>query len=750
MIGARAGLAAVTVLAAIGGLAGAWSVRRAALQGVGGAGASAPPAHPRAPFESAATVDPAAPFDGEVSRRILALYDSSETVAEEDDHGHVVDRPVDPEVAAAHRLAELPLNHLGLVLDWHDVNSGELPGPQAMARYLGVLVWLGDERMRAPEDYLSWLREQLQAGRRVVIMERLGARADLEGRAAPADLQGSVLAALGATYEGDDTDDGSLIAVVEADSRVMGFERSMPPVLEYYQRWRAGADAKVYLRLERTDLPGTVSDAVFTTPRGGFVLPGVAYTEDRLGDRHVLRWLVDPFVFFDSAFGVAGWPRPDFTTAGGRRIFYSQIDGDGLDTISEIDRKSTCGELIRDRILARHDLPVTASVVVGLTAPPPLGKGSRHLERIARSIFALDNVEVGSHGLAHPMNWRAGAAAELSVPGLPGYVLSGESEIAHSVDYIDRVLAPPGKRCQIMLWTGWCNPSPEQLAVAYRLGLRNLNGGDPRMDAHYPSYAHLVPPVRRTGEFSQYLTSAANDFILTNEWTPPYYRYQNVVQTFERSGRPRRVVPIDVYYHFYIALNQAALAGLEHVLGWVIDQPIAPRWTSEYVDIVRDFQWARLARRAGDEWVLRKGPALRTLRFDDAGVHVDLDRSPGVIGYTADAELGVTWVHLDASPEVVVRLSDTPPRRAYLKSASHPVDDLRVEPGVLDFGTGGPGRREFVFAGLAHAQRARIVSATPGQAERRSEAVVDERGVLGFAIDGAGAGDARVRVELLP
>lgn len=696
-----------------------------------GAGASA-----RVDFAMAPTVDPTRPLAGELPRRVLAFYDPDEHVLEEDDHLVEHERAMDAEVAPPHRLAELPLNHLGLVVDYRDVHA-PLPGADEMRAYVGVLAWFTDDTMREPDRWLDWLAAQLDAGRKVVVIEHLGAYQGTDGQPASPERLARVLAGIGGRLLDDSTDDASVISVVSSDPRMIGFEQALPARLALYQHWRAHPEARVFLRLERTDVPDSQSDVVWVGPGGGLIMPSLAVAEARLGERYVTRWLVDPFRFFEAAFGVEGWPRPDFTTLNGRRIFYSQIDGDGMEQISELDHLSLCGAVVRDQVLHVYDLPFTASVVVGYTAPPPLGKGSDVEVAVARSIFALDNVEVGSHGLAHPMDWRAGAAAELSVPDLPGYALSGEQEIAASVRYIDDELAPPGKPCKIMLWTGWCNPTTEQLAVAYRLGLRNLNGGDPRLDDHYPSIAHLVPPVHQVGGLFQFYTSAANDYILTEGWLPPYYRYRNVVQTFERSGSPRRLLPVDVYFHFYIGRNRAGLTGLLETLEWATAEPLAPMFTSAYVDVVRDFHWARIARAADGTWTVRKGAALRTLRVDDPAFEVDLARSRGVIGLLHVPALGATYLHLDGSTEVIVRPGKGPPTGLHLVEASHVVDGLAPRGRGFTFSTEGVGRRTFVLGGLA-----------PGASYRGpdGEAVaVDADGRLTLAMPG---GPARVVVDV--
>jgi hypothetical protein len=273
---------------------------------------------------------------------------------------------------------------------------------------------------------------------------------------------------------------------------------------------------------------------------------------------------------------------------------------------------------------------------------------------------------------------------------------------------------------------------------AYRLGLRNLNGGDPRMDAHFPSYAHLVPPVHLVGGMPQYFTSAANDYILTDEWKPPYYRFRNVIQTFERAGAPRRIVPIDVYFHYYSARNITALTALKGILDWVTWQPVAPLFASQYVDIVRDAQAARLARISPREWMVQKGPSLRTVRFDDPEVHIDVNNSRGVLGYLQDHQLSVTYVHLDNEPTVLIRLGSEAPRGPYLERASHVVDDLVADDDEISWRTRGPGKRTFVFAGLSPRDRWRLGN------DMQS---VDEKGRLTVTTAGRQPGEIAMRIR---
>src|SRR5215470_16288338 len=75
-----------------------------------------------------------------VKREILALYDGAREGA--------------ADATRIHRFAELPLNHLGYILHYHDVRAG-LPELREVARYAGVLTWFIGP-LADGDSYLSW------------------------------------------------------------------------------------------------------------------------------------------------------------------------------------------------------------------------------------------------------------------------------------------------------------------------------------------------------------------------------------------------------------------------------------------------------------------------------------------------------------------------------------------------------------------------------------------------------------------
>ncbi|MCK5801065.1 MAG: hypothetical protein KAI47_27950, partial [Deltaproteobacteria bacterium] len=493
------------------------------------------------------------PLPNEHKRWVLGLYNSL-------DGG---DEGVTPsEYNHVHLKAELILNHLGLLVELHDVNA-PLPDDAHMKRFRGVIAWYDKNQLRHPVAYLRWLRHQAAAGRKILLISGLKASKDTKGSITPYTEILSTFKALGLDYRGNFTDDPHRITILSKDPAVIEFERKLPKRLEYYEQVKPLLPEKSlsFLKVKRTDLADGESDLVIVTPQGGYVAPGYVINEQQFGNHYAMQWRLNPFVFFAKAFGLSpDAPRPDFTTVNGSRIYFSHIDGDGLPSITEVDRKSMCADFARTQILEPYDLPATVSFVIA--GIDPKAHGDRFRLKVAQKIAALPNVEIAVHGFAHPMDWRAREKAMVSYD-VKGYHMTAEKEIRYAADFTNRYIAPPGKTARVMLWTGWCNPAEDQLAIAYKVGLYNLNGGDPIMDAQFPSYLHLAPPMHKVGKYTQFFTSGPNDYILTEEWHPPYHRFANLIQTFQNTGVPRRVYPLNVYFHFYVVEKPAALRAIK-------------------------------------------------------------------------------------------------------------------------------------------------------------------------------------------
>lgn len=530
----------------------------------------------------------------------------------------------DMQQTAAYRYLALPLHWLGYVIDAIDVRA---PLPELdPGRHAAIVTWFSQPVSMLNPRWLPWLKQQRDRGLRLVMLHEPGVEPD-----APLarELGFRAVAPRGALTE-------------VTRPRWVGFEAPPPLAAGVTQalRWEGSADDQQRLRLRAAD--GSLIDGAAITPWGGFAVEPFALRMPALASQ--ARWIIDPIEFLRRALAQPDFPVPDVSTEAGRRLLLVHIDGDGFVSRAERVGSPFAGEVMLTDVLMKRKIPHTVSVIQGEIA----GNGmfaqlSPALEDIARRIFALPHVELASHSYSHPFFWRriADPKARGAYKGeaalnllLPGYQFDLRAEIPGSVEYIDARLAPPGKRTQVFLWTGDTAPTAEAVKLADASGLLNMNGGDTLITRSEPTisaasgYGLLRGPV---GEAAlQVFAPNQNENLYTNNWTGPFYGFQRVIETFELTGAPLRLKPVNIYYHTYSATKTASLAALNRVYDWAQAQPLVPVYASDYIRKVIDFHSMAIARdwrSAEPSWRVRGGGELRTLRIGaDAPVSLSASR----------------------------------------------------------------------------------------------------------------------------
>ena len=646
-----------------------------------------------------------------VARTVLALYDSKYEGS--------------ARATLVHNLAEMPLNHLGLVVRYHDVRSG-LPGAEALEAVRGVITWFTSDAMPNPRAYLRWIETLAQSGKPLVVMGAIGALKDESGTLTPIEDVNRALARLGWRYDGgwNTTTAGATYRV--NDGRILGFERPLPTVVPPYAVVRAtAADAKVVLRVVARGRPSAESDLVVVTPRGAFVAPGFAYFADSSGDRQFRQWYLNPFELFRQAFATDDVPKPDTATLSGRRIYYSHIDGDGWRNTTQIEPYRTqyviAARVVLDEVIRTStDLPVSVGAIVGDL--DPAWAGTAESVAVAREIYGLAQVEPAIHTYSHPLDWGAfdaqagGAprdrAASDALPVGPDIVHAGAASKARSYDtrpfslaieideaaaFVNRLL-PAGKRVGLVQWSGDTRPFSRALSHARRSGLSNINGGDTRFNREFPSAAWVSPLADQVGGELQVYASNSNENTYTDLWRGRFFGFSFLSRTVENTGAPRRLKPFNLYYHMYSGERRSSLNAVLANLAFARSLPLAPIEASRFSRIVEGFFAVILEQEGTREWRVRNRGALQTIRFDDAARDgVDFDRSRGVIGQRH--ELGSLYVSLDEKDEApLVALKSIAPARTeprepvpYLVESRWRAYDVRHTDGALRFVTQGYG-----------------------------------------------------------
>lgn len=624
------------------------------------------------------------------------------------------------------------LNYYGMLPEYRNVNEGPLPGDEFMSGYRGVITAFSEGLVVDPEKYLGWLLQQMEAGRRVVVLGPLGVQ-PYDGRTSEMlRLLNGVYEKLGLRFEGDSTSVRSLLRYGQKDPDGVEFERDYPPFPVGYRRFiPSGEDLRVYLSILRKDRADSESAVIVTGPHGGFAMEGYILWQDPVTYKR--QWYLNPFLFFREALGLEETPAPDPTTLNGMRVAVSHVDGDAFSGFSRIENSPLCAEAIRDHVLKKYDFPVTVSVIVGEVASEALGDEA--LMALAREIFALPNVEPASHSYSHPYYWHPGYKGKHRYDSLhgieiPGYEFDPAMEIDYSVEYINRHLAPPEKPCRVFLWTGNCEPRASDVARCDMLGLLNMNGGDTVFDDTSDSYSSVAPYYRNVGGHGQVHTGQANENILTNYWEGPYHGFRNIITTMKRTGAPRRIAPIDIYYHFYSAEYPASLKALQDVYEWVMARETARMFTSDYLEMVQGYMNAEIYTTGPGRYEIRNYGACTTIRFDDDSLRVDLALSENILGFVKEPQ-GLYVSLAPGRDRAVVRVREAEPAgRApaapYLQKAAGWVDGFEQESGRVfleyrGFGTGPveigglePDRTYQVFGSALEGSPARLNSDAEG------------------------------------
>ncbi|TDY26039.1 hypothetical protein B0G81_6539 [Paraburkholderia sp. BL6665CI2N2] len=544
------------------------------------------------------------------------------------------------DLSAGVRDLATPLNYMGYDVEYADFSS-RLPDAITPDRYAGVVAWIQRGAVPDPEAWQRWVAARMADHVPVAFLGAFGF--DAAGSAGAAlDLQ-----AVGGTL-------AAPVTVVKSDPMV-GFEISPKPEPRDLQGVRVGSRSQPLLRVSAN---GVLVDQVALTPWGGYALS--PYTVASLDSIEQERWAIQPMAFMKAALHLQDMPSPSVTTENGRRLLMSHVDGDGFASRAEFPGPDYSGEALYQQIFTRYQVPMTLSVIEGEVGPKGLHPDiSPRLEEIARKMFALPNVEIGTHTYSHPFQWeqvdsktgaqvdRGGGDAAFSL-NIPGYHFNIDREITGSIDYINTRLAPPGKKTVLLQWSGDCRPPGFVVRKVYEAGVYNFNGGDTVITRSANSWTNIAPigVDKGPGAYQVYAPNQ-DENVYTNDWQGPFYGFTRVLETFSMTDKPLRFKPIDIYYHMYSGTKVASLRALDQIFSTVLKQPVMPVYVSEYIRKVLDWHTFAVAKEVGPqagEWLVRGNGEVRELHWPQATKPVLADAS-GVTGFATGPD--GTYVHID-------------------------------------------------------------------------------------------------------
>lgn len=610
-------------------------------------------------------------------RTVIALYDSE----------------VDKDIwfTHLHQFAEMPINHLGLKLEYHDVNN-PLPVIADRKDVLGVIVWFYTYSIvPGGETYIDWANSVIDGGKKFVVIGDPGFGNDVE-KPISIRKQNTFWNRLGFELIDDWTSDTYDVEFPIKDRRVVEFERKFDGIKPAYKVIKPrNEDLEIYLLARKDGDKSSDTALVASGPKGSLIQEGYYKYEISTKDEQFRQLYINPFTFFRKVFDIDDYPKPDTTTLVGRRMYYSHIDGDGWNSVSLVTkfrrRRAICSQVVLEEVIAPFpDLPVTVAPVAADIDLEWVG--SERCIQVTRNILKLPQVEIGTHSYSHPFKWKFFEfyTPEAEIPYLNKYpmgswkktsfvnlfrifIMSNEDmkgsdkvtnpnlreealelhgyvtprayankvfdlkmEVEGSCKRIEDC-APAGKKVMVFQWPGDCQPFGAAIAETEKAGLVNINGGDSRYDSEYLSYSWVRPLGRNIDGHQQVYSSNSNENTYTDLWMDRFFGFGFLPETLENTETPIRLRPINVYYHMYSGEKQASLNALINNLLYVRKQSITPVTTSHFASIIEGFYKVEFDQLDKKKWKISNRGKLDTIRFDrSSNQTVDFENSKGVIG----------------------------------------------------------------------------------------------------------------------
>ncbi len=534
------------------------------------------------------------------------------------------------------RMATMPLNYLGYAVEYVDYRR--LPEAALAGRYAGVVLWLGALQTSADRQKISaWMSRRVDENVPMAVVNEIGSL-----------LSTPLSSKLGLDQTSKGEDNGPVTITQQAS--MMGFERQPRPQANEFTPLTI-KEGRPLLTLGKGKAKQV---AAAITPWGGYVMAPFGLVT--LASQKEDRWIIDPFAFFKEALRLPDMPVPDVTTESGRRMLLVHMDGDGFVSRSELPGNHFSGEVIRDRIVKKFPVPMAISVIEAELSPQGLyPQYSQQLEAVARDMFRLPSVEIASHSYTHPFNWEKAQAGGETGPGyhlkIPNYVFNLQREIEGSIRYIETRLAPAGKKVSLFLWTGNTVAGRDAIALTKKQGVLNMNGGDTVATQSSPTVTQVEGLGMYFGDQFQVFAPNQNENVYTNDWRGPFSGFERVIETFELTEKPRRLKPINIYFHTHIATKLAGLRSLEKVFDYALKQETTPVFASDYAKKVESFLHVAVARTATG-WRVRGMGNLHTLRAPSALGVPDLSLSESLAGFKPSTQ--DTYLHwVGSSGELV-------------------------------------------------------------------------------------------------
>lgn len=570
----------------------------------------------------------------DINRNVLILWDS----AEQESSNFVF--------SLSHSKLEVILNHYGLIAEYIDINK-KIPEQyfkrKQLKKYIGLITWFTEQGSKFPDQLIKLHNTWQTLNRKTIILGYFGFLTNHNSKSTPISKVNQLLKKWNISISGDEFQN-PLVLAVNKKTKVVENERKLENELSraivvksLSKRNKSHLILKNKINNKQTHIVLENNNLFFAYY--GYELyqsPYNSVTQWRVDPNYIVKWLIQRVT-----------PIPDTTTLFGKRIMYSHIDGDAFISISDIDRKSYCGEIIKEQIINKYKIPISASLI--MAEIDEKYRGNKRIFKIAQDFYHSPYIEPASHTYFHPLSWEEKPSAndieiyygeeKEKYQGGPIVAykyasyekLDYQKEILGSLNFLNKNILK-NEKTNILFWSGSCRPTDKAMKIVTDNNILNINGGDSRFDTRYNSRSHLFPLGKKTDKYLQVYSSNSNENTYTNLWKGPFMGFQDVIETFQNTERPIRYKPINIYFHFYSGERISSLKALKRVFNWSLQQDIIPIYISEFIKIAKNFYEIKIKQTNKSSFIINDIKDLKSLRIDKI-TYPNYQKSKNIIGH---------------------------------------------------------------------------------------------------------------------
>lgn len=583
-----------------------------------------------------------------------------------------------------HKLAEMPIQYLGGHVRYFNLSKG-LPSEQWSKDCRAILVWqteFGKPLVAGRElQWINYLRTQLKQGKRLLLLENPGFNTDLvyqKGEIQNAYLQ--LLKEMGFEFKRSWTAQQKAQIL---DPRACQGESPKTPSPRRWISLQNKSDWQGRCLAQDPSQAASTAPLIWTGSKGALASPGSlirsGVVKNGKNDDAWFQWHIDPFSFFNEALGLSLVPKWENSLRLGKRIFFAHVDGDGFMNHSVSNPQLWTSQILKDSILLRYPgYPIAISVIGAEVNPEYLGDAQSQKRLL--ELWRLPQVEASSHTFSHPFVYNQTQkqlfrnSYESYALVLPKHNQNWEYEFKGNTQWLNKIATQAGKQIKTLQWSGNCLPDALALRLSREAGIGNINGGDNRLDRNYASVSGLSPLGFEFRSELQVYAVNSNETIYSEGWTWQYQGLERVIETWQRTGYPRLLKPVNLYFHFYALDHNESLASFRRIFQWLDQNDLFPLELSQYTRIVQNAYKASIDSLGHGEWLLSPTTPLSTIRIStQLGYPNDTD--PNLLGYLRQGHL--TYLYLEQAKQTLISFGPNKPHSLLVQSANGALSQVK-------------------------------------------------------------------------